>query len=888
MLSGPYAVPVLRTAAGVDLGSMLSAVPARLGSPESALRPVLGPLFRPFAAATTHLDVGASVGGRGPRVAYAALTLDASTTADRWLFLGTDDAVSVWLDGREVFRSASARASREDDDAVPLRLTQGAHTLVLKLAAQGDMDLFARVTNANFAPDPTLRFTLEGVDDAGCNDLARRATAIHAEREVTADGTRLDATVSFSGGTASVEGEATRTARIEAQGLAPVRTEITVGDGPVGDQTISMVVPRGANAAATVLVGTASAQVTVNVDPRAADVLLRARRVLAPLDPAFGALPTPLPIAPPTAHGAITPQVIWSVERAAERLADLLSDQDNDSAFIASETTDLAALLDAIEAGRDPYATLRGAIRRAYRSPLDGTLQEYSLYVPQGYRGDREFPLVMTLHGLHGSAHRMLPIMFGLYDESESRTHAERHLPTLPDAPAIVLAPYGHGDAGYRHQGEYDPMRTLDEVRAAYRIDAARTYMTGLSMGGIGAAALPLHHPDVFAAAAPLCGYHSYFVRGDTQGTRRPWEPFLMELRSNASWAENGLHLPMYIVQGTLDRPLTNSTVLADRYTELHYALETEWPTLGHNVWSQTYANGRIFPYFLRYRRDLAPRTIRFRTPDLRWRQSDWLTFDRIERRGRWAEAEVSVDPHGGARMRTQNLTALTLSPPATLVPNATELALSLDGDTLRVPLGRTTSLVREGGHWAVGARPSVLGHGPIREVQDTPLLFVYGASAPAEARLNARVAQSWAHRAGIRVRYPVVRDDSYTEAMGVGRTLVLVGSPASNRLLAQRMARLPLRVEQDAITVGTTRYQGNELGAVFATHDPDAPERTLVVITGSTALGAWRSRSLPDLLPDFVVYDRSVGPARGRVLLGARANVLAAGYLHDDGAVAR
>src|SRR5205823_268756 len=120
-----------------------------------------------------------------------------------------------------------------------------------------------------------------------------------------------------------------------------------------------------------------------------------------------------------------------------------------------------------------------------------------------------------------GTAHRMLPVLFGLYDEHESREHADRHLPPLPDTQAILVAPFGFGDAGYRALGETDVMAVLDEVRRAYRTDPLRTYMTGLSMGGIGAASVPLHHPDVFAAAAPLCGYHSYFVRHDTDGVRQ-------------------------------------------------------------------------------------------------------------------------------------------------------------------------------------------------------------------------------------------------------------------------------------------------------------------------------------------------------------------------------
>src|SRR5205823_5521988 len=114
--------------------------------------------------------------------------------------------------------------------------------------------------------------------------------------------------------------------------------------------------------------------------------------------------------------------------------------------------------------------------------------------------------------------------LFGIYDEHESRTHADRHFPALPDTDAILLAPGGYGDTFYRALGEDDVLRALAELRAGYVTDPDRTYMTGLSMGGSGAASVALHHPDLFAATAALCGYHSYYVRSDTHGTRRPWE----------------------------------------------------------------------------------------------------------------------------------------------------------------------------------------------------------------------------------------------------------------------------------------------------------------------------------------------------------------------------
>lgn len=896
LVLGPYPLaralrpaPTLRAV----FDGILSTTPPRLGVTESSLQPlastVRGALrWRPAASPHEWLDVGAAVGGRGPRVAYAGITVDASAAGERLLWLGSDDALAVYLDGREVFRRALPRASQDDQDVVRVALDRGHHALVVKLVARGDMDLFARITDARAAVDSTLSFELPGVDDTACNDLAARATVFEVDRRVVTEGTRVDAMVSFPGGVAHPEAESARAFELATHDFPePLRTTYALNDACVTPVALHTVLPASDVRTLALRSGAASRTFTLRIPRSARAALLRANELLTPLDAAFMNGPFPVAPPPPRETPALPAAAIWSVERTAERLAKLIHDGDPDSAHIASEAGLLSDLLQSVARGRDPYAGRQGPLRRAYRSPLDGALQEYSIYVPPRYRGDRPFPMVVGLHGLHGSSHRMLPVLVGVYDEHEDRTHADRYFPTLPDLDAILVAPYGYGDAGYREQGEHDVMRVVEEVQRAYRIDPDRTYMTGLSMGGIGAAWVPLHHPDVFAAAAPLCGYHSYFVRNDTRGARRPWETFLMELRSNASYAENGALLPLYVVHGTLDRPTANSQSLIDRYTALGYPVEFEWPALGHNVWSTTYSGGRIVPYFLHHRRDPHPRRIRFRTPELRWRTSYWLSIDAMtgpegrattQRTGRWAEVDLDTDRRATGRAATRNVAALTLTPPASAYENtARALTLTVDGDRVELPFDHPTTLVRTDGHWQTGAAPPLRGGGPIREVFDTPLVVVYGASDASEARINARVAKHWASRGGVRASYPVVRDDAYTDAMGAGRTLVLIGR--HNRVYERMAARLPVRFDGDAVVIGERRYAGDDVGAVFSAPNPDDPARTVLVVAGANPLGTARSRALPDLLPEYVVYDARVAPARGRVILGPAANVVAAGF---------
>ncbi len=874
LVAGPVARPVPPRGATVDslLASWIDESRATALQPlrvEGSVRATRG--WHALASADDRLRIDTNGLARGAREGWLAIELRVSAARHLMMFAGADDGFAVFLDGHEITRRTGVHDALDDDELVPLDLTAGTHTLAIAQHVNGGALRFeARFVGEDFRPARDVVFALPGVDDAGCDQLARDAVSIERPVRVTANGFEIGASIEYPGGTAHRDGETSRHVAIvdPADGRSLASHDIAL-DGAYVEITGLQADRDDAHPTARLDIAGAEGRA---LDVHVADAVRRALRhaaaVLARFDEA--APPTWLPL-----------PSLTSAEYLAERLARLVRDRDEDASHLLDEANSLEDIVRALETSRDPYPARRGALRRGYRSDVDGSLQGYSVYVPPSYRGDRAFPVIVALHGLGGTAHRMLPVLFGLYDEHESREHADRHLPPLPDAQAIIVAPYGFGDAGYRALGETDVMTVLDEVRRAYRIDSTRTYMTGLSMGGIGAASIPLHRPDVFAAAAPLCGYHSYFVRHDTDGERQPWETFLMEARSNALWAENGLHLPLYVVHGTLDRPVANSRVLVDRYTELHYDVSSEWPELGHNVWSTTYADGRIVPRFLRFRRDEAPRHVRFRTVSTRWGRSDWVAVDGLASRDAWADVDATVSG-SELRVTTHGARALTFAPPAALF-SATggEITARIDGDTLAFRAGESLSCERGAdSHWHTATRHTDPPLGPIRDVFDGPVAVVYGTQDTNETAMNVRVARAWARvKAGVHAHVPVVADSDLSPELVRSHTLVIVGTPRSNSYLARIQSQLPMRIEGDTLRHGARTYRGAQVGAVFVAANPDATDRAVLVVTGTSALGVWRSRFLPDLVPDYVVFDEHIAAARGRIILGSHARVLSAGF---------
>src|SRR5579872_6730072 len=232
------------------------------------------------------------------------------------------------------------------------------------------------------------------------------------------------------------------------------------------------------------------------------------------------------------------------VQYLRDRLAGFVARGDGDVEAQIDDARELDELAAALDDKKDPWATRTGPMRRAYRSPLDGKMSELALYVPDDFDPAKKYPLVVALHGMNGHPMQMLMWLFGHDDPTHGGGWEDRHpRRDLERLGAIVVAPDGHFNAMYRDLGEEDVMHALDWAMARYPVDPARVTITGPSMGGIGTAACALHHPDRFAAAEPLCGYHSYFVRGDIGGRRMtPWEHFIAEERSNSLWAENGLY----------------------------------------------------------------------------------------------------------------------------------------------------------------------------------------------------------------------------------------------------------------------------------------------------------------------------------------------------------
>lgn len=122
----------------------------------------------------------------------------------------------------------------------------------------------------------------------------------------------------------------------------------------------------------------------------------------------------------------------------------------------------------------------------------------------------------------------------------------------------------------------------LDHIKEKYPVDEKRIYLTGLSMGGFGSWAWGAGNPYTFAAIAPICG------RGDPRT------------------ADKFKDLPVWAFHGDEDNivPMSGSKQMVDAINARDgKAKLTIYPGVGHNSWTQTYANPELYKWFLRHSR---------------------------------------------------------------------------------------------------------------------------------------------------------------------------------------------------------------------------------------------------------------------------------------------
>ncbi|MEZ6140472.1 MAG: PHB depolymerase family esterase [Zavarzinella sp.] len=153
---------------------------------------------------------------------------------------------------------------------------------------------------------------------------------------------------------------------------------------------------------------------------------------------------------------------------------------------------------------------------------VGASIRTWMYYAPHS-AADESLPLVLMLHGAGGSS------IFSATETGWSKlAEHEKFVVVYPDGlppdkekPAKFLTnPQEWNDGSGRalnHQDEEFIIKLISSMLDRYPINARRIYLTGFSNGAGMAFRLAAHHPELFAAIAPVAGHcwleNSPFVR---------------------------------------------------------------------------------------------------------------------------------------------------------------------------------------------------------------------------------------------------------------------------------------------------------------------------------------------------------------------------------------
>lgn len=214
----------------------------------------------------------------------------------------------------------------------------------------------------------------------------------------------------------------------------------------------------------------------------------------------------------------------------------------------------------------------------------------YRLLKPRRLDPAQKYPLVIFLHGAgERGDDNTKQLVHGMNDFASDEIMAKY--------PAFVIAPQcpeGETWGGIPRlakkpepRDQFTPalaatLKAVEALRTEFPIDDKRVYITGLSMGGYGTWDALTRRPELFAAAAPICG------GGET------------------SAASKMKDMPIWAFHGDQDK-----TVPPERSREMIEAIKaaggqpkyTEYAGVGHNSWAQTYADPALYEWLFAQRK---------------------------------------------------------------------------------------------------------------------------------------------------------------------------------------------------------------------------------------------------------------------------------------------
>lgn len=215
-------------------------------------------------------------------------------------------------------------------------------------------------------------------------------------------------------------------------------------------------------------------------------------------------------------------------------------------------------------------------VQKAHASTLKKVKYNYLLHLPDDYGKDpgKKWPVIFYLHGRHAS---------GVNLKSLERYGLPYYLSIGKKIDFIVVSPQCPWNKNWSSDDWFNPV--YDELASKHKVDDARIYMIGMSMGGYGTWSLANRMPDRFAAISPMCG------GADTR------------------WADRLSKIPIWVFHGTADNqiPIIRSEEMVKAIEKLNGNVKySRLVNQGHDI-SKQFNNDELYSWLLEHSLEKTP-----------------------------------------------------------------------------------------------------------------------------------------------------------------------------------------------------------------------------------------------------------------------------------------
>ncbi|MBP0902984.1 prolyl oligopeptidase family serine peptidase [Mariniflexile gromovii] len=555
--------------------------------------------------------------------------------------------------------------------------------------------------------------------------------------------------------------------------------------------------------------------------------------------------------------------------------------------YEGSKLIDEASVLYQVRTPEERYS-------RTFISNIDGSVQYFS--VKEGdLKTDEKPAMFLSVHGANVEAKNQ-----AVQYQAKDWGH--------------VIAPTNRRDYGFNWEdwGRWDAMEVQELTEKMYGTDPKRTYLTGHSMGGHGTWHLGAIFPNKWAAIAPISGWYSLFSYANKEEVEKPTPLENMFVRSNHAshtleLSRNYLHHGVYIQHGDADEvvPVDQARFMRKHLAEFHpdfayleYEDKKHWFGIDFHT---------IFDYFKWHTipENGDVKTFEFRTPNPGVSsESRYVTLYQQEKLFEFSgvkatqniRTEKQIKNHEDLKTRTisletENLKKFKLDLKHTIASDTVQVKIdSTSFENLVAYKGKEVWFEKVNGTWSLTKAPTNTfeknpsRYGNFKEAFKNNMLFVYGTKgndaennwAFNKARFDA---ETFYYRGNGST--DIISDKEFSLKKYKDRSVILYGNASTNSAWKLLLAKSPVQVKRNEVTVGSKILKGDDYGVYLTYPRIDSKTASVAAITGTGLKGF--EATIPNKyfgsgtdIPDVMIFTNAI-------YANGIESVKAVGYFGND-----